>query len=58
MWLMVLVACGWAAPSTRDPTPAASARCDDVPVLTWENFGQGFLLEELPALPRRERTLP
>ena len=45
MWLMVLVACGEGSPLDTGPTPAASARCDDVPVLTWENFGQGFLLE-------------
>ena len=39
MWLLALVACGGGSPLDTGPTPAASGRCDDVPVLTWENFG-------------------
>ena len=45
MWLLALVACGGGSPLDTGPTPEAPGRCDDVPVLTWENFGQGFLLE-------------
>lgn len=34
------------ATGTPVPTPDAAARlCEDAPVVTWENFGQGFTIE-------------
>ena len=43
--LLLVLGCG----NGPDPTDTGSApppgACDDAPVLSWENFGEGFLLE-------------
>ena len=41
-WLFLALACGGA--NSADDS-GAGALCVDAPVLTWENFGEGFLRE-------------
>jgi len=45
MWLLVLVACGGADATDTGSRTSEGDPCDDAPVLTWENFGEGFLRE-------------
>ena len=42
-WLLGLVAC------STEPEPTEADACSDEPVLTWANFGQGFMLENCQA---------
>lgn len=43
-WMLVLSACGEALPEA-----AMVDDCDEGPVVTWANFGQGFLVENCQA---------
>jgi uncharacterized membrane protein len=60
-WILLILACGGepdkdtAAPSTSD-TAAPQDFCADAPVLTWENFGQGLLLEQCQSCHGAEAT--
>ena len=56
--LLLMLSCGGG--SDGDDTGTADA-CHDAPVLTWENFGQGFVLEHCQschaaAAPYRSQT--
>ena len=43
--LLLIFGCGGGQESAdTGPTPPADT-CDDAPVLSWENFGEGFMLE-------------
>jgi hypothetical protein len=43
MWLFFLFACG--GESAPDSEPASTDPCTDAPIVTWDNFGAGFLNE-------------
>ena len=49
MWLIALAACGEVDPTDTGSREAESGPCDNAPVLTWENFGEGFLRENCEA---------
>lgn len=40
---MILASCS--DKTTEDDTGSPPGACDDAPVVTWNNFGQGFLIE-------------
>lgn len=45
MWVIALLACGGSEAIDTGSYASSIGPCDDVPVLTWENFGEGFLRE-------------
>jgi uncharacterized membrane protein len=59
--LLLILGCGDGSEGEDTSTTVPTGACHDAPVLTWENFGQGFVLEHCQschaaAAPYRSQT--
>jgi hypothetical protein len=59
--LLLMLSCGGGSEGDDTGTTVPTGGCHDAPVLTWENFGQGFMLEHCQschatAAPYRSQT--
>ena len=59
--LLLMFSCGNGSDPSDTGTAATPGECDEAPVLTWENFGEGFMLENCQSChaesaPYRDQT--